>query len=108
MDWNKKIFLSRERHPGGAKYAGIILKDERILTWLDQAEMYELGLHHGCFISTEGNDTDFQTRCSLFIEAYALGCRFVSPAEFKEIEARRQEERTAKAFAEAERMIAED
>lgn len=107
MDWNKKIFFSREKSPEGVKHAGIILKDERILTWLDQPEMYELGLHHGCFIETESHDTDFQMRCALFIEAYSLGCRFVSPAEFKEIEARGEERRTAKAFAEAEKMIRE-
>ena len=84
----------------------IILVDEKICTKVKRQEMFDKGLHYGCFIEHEPRRTPEEVRKDALELANSLNCMFVSPDEFKTIEKAKEQQRIARAFMTAEMLIA--
>lgn len=86
----------------------ICLLDEGIYTKVKRQEMFDTNMHHGCFIEHYCSITadDVRTQALSYIEKYNL--MYVTPEEFRRIEAKDPNHRYIKAFAEAEKIIAKN
>lgn len=106
MRSNKVVFGYEEQIEGIPDAVWVFLYDEKVCTMVSRKEFFDTCMHCGCFIE----HTFFPDRDSMNAEAkekILSGFRAVGPAAFREIEAKGQSARVAKAFAEAERMISE-
>ena len=86
----------------------IILVDRRIYTRVKRQEMFNKGLHNGCFIEHFPFNTPEEVRTAALQKVKELDLMFVYPDEFKAIEQQNEDDRVAKAFLMAEQMIAND
>lgn len=89
--------------------AYVLLCDEKVITKCKNAdELYQKGLTNGCFIDTQLKDSpeELEENVNYLQKKYKI--KSVSNDEFKEIESKKQLQRVKKAFATAEKMIADE
>lgn len=86
----------------------IVLVDKKIYTKVARQEMFEKGLHHGCFLESYPYDTPKEVETHAMLMVKRVGARYVDPVEFQIIEEQGEQERTQRAFAYAERLISEN
>lgn len=86
----------------------ICLLDMGIYTKVKRSVMFDMGLNYGCFIEHYPSNTPEQARekALKFVESENLV--YVEPEEFKAIEKQGESKRVQKAFAYAEKLIAEN
>lgn len=84
----------------------IVLKDAKIYTILPRGEMFEKGMHHGCFLENKSYETQSEAKAAAMRLTHVIGAKRVTPDEFIELERVNDAERVGKAFALAETMIA--
>ena len=82
------------------------LRDAGIYTKIAREEMFKKGMWHGCFLESCPYRTPEEVREGALRFAKDNDLTFVDPDEFIRIEETTERERVAKAFAIAERMIA--
>lgn len=85
----------------------IVLRDTKIYTIVKRTEMFNKGMHNGCFIEHMPYRTPLEVKENALAFAKSIGARFVSVDEFNVLENAMEEQRVRKAFAMAERMIRE-
>ena len=84
----------------------VVLVDEKIYTKCHRNELFDNGLHYGCFIEDLPFDTPELVEKNALETIKRFGCVFTTIDEFKTIEKRKENERVRKAFMIAEEMIA--
>jgi hypothetical protein len=84
----------------------IILRSEGIYTKCKREKMFDLYLHHGCFIEHDSQLTPEDVRKVALGYVERENLNYVEAEEFKRIEEINRKERVAKAFSIAEKMIA--
>ena len=107
MEANKIICGYRIQEKGMAPSVWVILRDAKIATIADKQEFFDTCMHHGCFIENLFADTRSECNSMAWRIAHRFGCRWVTPAEFRRIEAEGQAERASRALALAENMMKE-
>ena len=102
---NKITFGYRQNPKGVEPSVWIVLRDAKIATQVSKEEFFETCMHHGCFIENEFFETREECNKEAIAMAHHLGCRFVTPEEFRRLEKEGEKDRVAKAFAKAEKLI---
>lgn len=85
----------------------VVLADAKIYTKVEREKMFDLNMHHGCFIEHYPQETPQEVERQAMQVINDIKARFVEPKEFVRIEQEKDQERTLKAFRIAEKMIAE-
>ena len=83
----------------------IALLDEGIYTKVGRRKMFELNMHHGCFIEHLAFETEEDVRNAALQFAQSNDLIFVEPETFIKIEQRKMLTRDASALRIAEEMI---
>ena len=85
----------------------ICLMDLGIYTKVHRQEMFDTNMHHGCFIEHEPSMTEVGKKEKAFKLIHEYNLMYLPPEDFREAERSGEKERVKKAFAYAEKLIAE-
>ena len=107
MQANKYIFGYRKQITGVKESVWLALRDAKVATIVDREELFSTHMDCGCFIQHVTYETRQECNSNAIAIAKSFGCVFVTPEKFREAEAKREGERVAHAFEEAERLIRE-
>ena len=109
MRANKIFFDTYYPHPDADDVAivHIVLRDAGVYTTATRKQVFDLNLWRGCFLEDVCDITQERSTQHALDFVKSIGARYVPLEEFQAIEAERETQRVAMAFAMAERMIRE-
>lgn len=102
---NKITFDYTQDEAGVPHSMWVILEDEKVATQVSKEEFFAKSMFSGCFVERKFFPTREEANSQALGEARSIGCSFVTPRAFREIEARGQAKRAKLALAEAEKRI---